>query len=148
MWGQAVNYKRSWKDQRSLLGAGWGQPIWRKNLIEIFCAVRLALSVRWITDSCKVQLGAVWPGLWCNRGCVCHHVPHSLPSTYYPATSFNVNLTTSKQPRAFTPENKVSLGWFDNCVQELMSTSCVVSPTTTLQDTYTQNHSQTPRFCL
>lgn len=56
-----------------------------------------------------------------------------------------MDLTTSKQPQAFTPENKVSLGWFDNCVQELMCTSCVVSPNTTLLQTHIHRTTAKPQ---
>lgn len=37
-----------------------------------------------------------------------------------------LKLIISKYPPAFTPENKVCLGWLDNCFQDAIQTSCEV----------------------
>lgn len=147
MRGQAVNYKRSWKNQHSVLGAGWRKPIW-KNSTEILCSEAGLVSKvdhwqlqSWTRCGLPGQSRVQKVALWCNCGCFYHRVPHCVkqsrrraeilhlqPSSRVdPATGcFDVKLIISKQPQAFTPENKVSLGWFDNCVQVLMCTSCVV----------------------
>lgn len=66
MRGQAVNYKRSWKNQHSV---PVGENRSEKTRLRS-CAVRLVSSVRWITDSCKAELGAVCQGsLECRKLC-------------------------------------------------------------------------------